>query len=228
MNLALKLYLTFVAGAGIGSTITYFLCKDHYEIENAKALENYSNYTEKRIQNLIDEFESEKEVDEDEDEEPEEVNNEGIKKYHNNSDNVPEYGSKRIFLSKDDRKDIQDAVKKKLNTALISEIEENEFLNQDGKYEKQTIDVLLVDPEKALWGYQTDNEMDVKAKFGKSLEELVGDEIDWSKITDDSGIGVLYFRNDEIMTDFEVVVHSFDAPNPVDAFNNSVKDSIFN
>ena len=95
----------------------------------------------------------------------------------------------------------------------MNEITAEAFEQDDDIYTKQTIDILLRldDSYEAYWGYQTDNQMTCKAKFGKDLEELFGSDIIEQLLNAtpaDEGVGILYFRNDELMTDFELVLHS--------------------
>lgn len=205
-------------GAAGGSVGTYFLVKGRFEAERDEAIEEYAEHAEKRLEALRERFEGISEAEREEndpevmdetDEDPDERkinNNEGVKKYHHyDGDQLPEYASKRVFKKYEEK-----PVKKE--SKLVNEISAEEFEQENEDYTKQTLDILLRldDSYEALWGYQTDNQTTCKAKFGKDLEEMFGTEI-IEQLLDatpvDGDIGVLYFRNDELMTDFELVLH---------------------
>lgn len=205
-------------GAAGGSIGTYFLVKGRFEAERDEAIEEYAEHAEKRLEAFRERFDGISEAEREEnDPEPEETdedpderkinNNEGVKKYHHyDGDQLPEYASKRVFKKYEEK-----PVKKE--SKLVNEISAEEFEKENEDYTKQTLDILLRldDSYEALWGYQTDNQTTCKAKFGKDLEEMFGTEI-IEQLLDvtpaDEGIGILYFRNDELMTDFELVLHS--------------------
>lgn len=209
-------------GAAGGSVGTYFLVKGRFETERDEAIEEYAEHAEKRLERQIEALKEQTVEDIDntlgkrmveknqEAEDPDERkinNNEGVKKYHHyDGDQLPEYASKRVFKKYEEK-----PVKKE--SKLVNEISAEEFEMENEDYTKQTLDILLRldDSYEALWGYQTDNQTTCKAKFGKDLEEMFGTEI-IEQLLDatpaDEGIGILYFRNDELMTDFELVLHS--------------------
>lgn len=206
-------------GAAGGSVGTYFLVKGRFEAERDEAIEEYAEHAEKRLEALRERFEGISEAEREEndpevmdetDEDPDERkinNNEGVKKYHYyDGDQLPEYASKRVFKKYEEKP-------AKKESKLVNEISAEEFEKENEDYTKQTLDILLRldDSYEALWGYQTDNQTTCKAKFGKDLEEMFGTEI-IEQLLDatpaDEGIGILYFRNDELMTDFELVLHS--------------------
>lgn len=209
-------------GAAGGSIGTYFLVKGRFEAERDEAIEEYAEHAEKRLERQIEALKghSEEDVEEKPDhgrykmesevEDPDERkinNNEGVKKYHHyDGDQLPEYASKRVFKKYEEKPKVKES-------KLVNEISAEEFEQENEDYTKQTLDILLRldDSYEAIWGYQTDNQTTCKAKFGKDLEEMFGTEI-IEQLLDatpaDEGIGILYFRNDELMTDFELVLHS--------------------
>lgn len=208
-----------LVGAAGGSIGTYFLVKGRFEAERDEAIEEYAEHAESRIEAFRERFEGDSEAERDEndpedmdetDEDPDERkinNNEGVKKYHHyDGDQLPEYASKRVFKKYEEKPKVKES-------KLVNEISVEEFEQENEDYTKQTLDILLRldDSYEALWGYQTDNQTTCKAKFGKDLEEMFGTEI-IDQLLDatpaDEGIGILYFRNDELMTDFELVLHS--------------------
>lgn len=205
---------TFVGALG-GSSLTYFFIKGRFEAERDEAIEEYAEHAEKRLERQIEALKGQSEEDVEEKPEPEAEdpderkinNNEGVKKYHHyDGDQLPEYASKRVFKKYEEKPKVKES-------KLVNEISAEEFEQENEDYTKQTLDILLRsdDSYDALWGYQTDNQITCKVKFGKDLEEMFGTEI-IEQLLDatpaDEGIGILYFRNDELMTDFELVLHS--------------------
>ena len=65
------------------------------------------------------------------------------------------------------------------------------------------------DSDRAYWGYGTDNQTTVEARFGNPLSFLIGASSRWLNDYADkeSGYGEAYFRNEEMKTDFEIVIH---------------------
>lgn len=201
-------------GAAGGAIGTYFLVKGRFEAERDEAIEEYAEHAESRIEAFRERFECDSDAEREEvdetDEDPDERkinNNEGVKKYHHyDGDQLPEYASKRVFKKYEEKPKVKES-------KLVNEISVEEFEQENEDYTKQTLDILLRsdDSYEAIWGYQTDNQTTCKAKFGKDLEEMFGTEI-IDQLLDatpaDEGIGILYFRNDELMTDFELVLHS--------------------
>lgn len=218
MNKTLVFILGLLTGAAAGSAGTYFLVKQRCEDRAAEEIEMYAEHCEERIRRYAEKDNSEEESDEeasemvDDSEEDEEIkNNEGVKKYHyyNNENNGMTVNQ---LFEKEDKTVTAEEIKKKWeeedSKAGISEIGEEDFLN-DEDFDKQTIDYFFEgDKENAYWGYGTDNQTLVEAKFGKPLKGLIGNAYAWLiDYTDESGIGAVYFRNSEMNTDFEVIIH---------------------
>lgn len=222
-----KLYFVFgaIVGAAGGSIGTYFLVKDRFEAEKIEAIEEYAEHAEMRLERQIEALKDESVGDLDKKlgeklvngvEDPEEAeirNNEGVKKYHHyDGAELPEYASKRVF-GVDKKQPMTSNYVEKKESKLVNEITEQEFETPSEEYTKQTIDILYRsdDTTESYWGYETDNQITVQAKFGKTIEELFGSNI-VDQLLDatpaDEGIGILYFRNNELMTDFEVILHS--------------------
>lgn len=218
------LYFVFglLTGGAAGSAATYFLVKEKFALENEEDMENYSEHCEERIERYKEEIEDLKSKlgvikdpvgkVADDPEEAKIARNEGVKKYHHDNGLGSKYGENRVFEKIEDRP--KEEKKEIKDSKLISDIDEDEFMNQENGYEKQTIDVFLGDDQYmcGVWGYQTDNEDDVDRKWGKELPELIGtahtyDELlSYCKDSED-GIGLAFVRNDEMMIDFELVIH---------------------
>ena len=210
MNKSLCFILGIVTGGLLGTTATYLITKEKFAIENEEDMENYSKHCEERIAKYKEENEDLKNklglVKETPDRipilnDPEEekiAHNEGVKKYHHDNGLSSKYGDTHIF-EKDNK--------------LITDIDEDEFMNEGNGYEKQTIDVFLGDDKYmcGVWGYQTDNEDDVDRKWGKPLEDLIGRSHTYDELLtyckDDDGIGLAWIKNDEMKIDFELVIH---------------------
>ena len=216
---ALYFVAGLITGGAAGATATYFLVKEKFAAENDEDMEAYSEHCEERIAKYREENEDLKKklgvikdpvakVAED----PEEAKiarNEGVKKYHHDNGLSSKYGENHIFEKIEDKPEKKE--EKKL--VLINEIDEDEFMNRENGYEKQTIDVFLGDDRYmcGIWGYQTDNEEDVEKKWNKKLNELVG-SYEYDELLDttrgkEDGIGLLYVRNESLMIDFELVIH---------------------
>lgn len=204
-------------GAAGGAITTYYIVHENAENRADEEIDRYSEYCEERIEKYRLESKGEKmleEIEAEAKEDPDEEkisHNEGVKKYHHSNGLESAYGAKLVF-NKDQKEE-----KKTEDSKLISEINEDDFLNDDGKYDKQTIDVCLGDDADIVgfWGYETDNEEFVDKKFGKTVEQLTGMNFEQllNCVDDDDeegkGVGVLYLRNDEIMTDFEFIIHDY-------------------
>ena len=205
-------------GGGAGSVGTYFLVKEKFAADNEADMENYAEHCEERIARYKEENENLKKklgvisdpkikVAED----PEEAKiarNEGVKKYHHDNGIASKYGDNHIF-----EKEAEKPEEKKDNK-LINDIDEDEFMNQENGYEKQTIDVFLGDDKYmcGVWGYGTDNEDDADRKWGKPLEELIGTSHTYEELLTysekaEDGIGLAFVRNDEMKIEFELVIH---------------------
>lgn len=217
MNKLLYLAVGAILGAAGGSAATYYLSKAKMEDRAADELEDYATHRDEREEALRAEIEdlknklgvvkSVRPTNQSDDEDSEVKNNAGVKKYHHyDSEEVPEYASKRIFKKVTTKE--EEMAKKEVSH--VSEISESLYLDSDR--EKQTIDVLfryIDDAVEEIWGYQTDNQTTVQARFGKKLIDLIGidgeDMLDW--IEPDEGTAVKYFRNSDMGIDFEIVVH---------------------
>lgn len=218
MNKSLYFVIGTILGAAGGSIGTYFLVKGRFKAESDKAIEEYAEHAESRIEAIreryedtltedMDEEESEPENNDEDADERKINNNEGVKKYHHyDGQELPEYAAKRVFKKVVTK---EEEMAKKENSEIV-ELSEQEYLDFAG--EKQTIDALFRyegDKVEELWGYQTDNQTTCQARFGKGFIDLVGidgeDMLDWFE--PDEGVAVRYFLNKEMATAFEVVVH---------------------
>lgn len=202
--------LGFILGAAGGSAVTYYIVNEQRDEE----MDAYAEHCEKRIEKLrnktklieeIDEGLGKKLTDEQNPEDDKINQNKGVKKYHHSDGISSKYGTNHIFETQQD---------KKINKKLISEIEEEEYMNNESEYSKEVIDVLLGDDQDIVgfWGYQTDNEMFVDQKFGSELKDLIGStyyDFDYllNLADEEDGVGSLYIRNDSLMTEFEVIIH---------------------
>lgn len=224
MNKALYFVLGLITGAAGGTAVTYYVVNAKRDEE----LEEYSEHCEERIERFRKKYSDEELVEKiDEDlgkkltNDPEEekiINNEGVKKYHVRPASESRYGENRVFVNNQDEKTRQ-IVKEEINkivkdSKLIEDIDEDEFATEKEGYDKHTIDILLGDDQDIVgfWGYQTDNEMFVDDKYGKDLKTLVGlDQNDYdyllNETENDNEIGTIYARNNELMVDFEIVIH---------------------
>lgn len=217
------LYFTLglVTGAAAGATTTYFLTKEKFAAENDEDMEAYSEHCEERIARYKEENEELKrkiglvKSDPNGDaimRDPEEekiASNEGVKKYHHDNGLGSKYGENHVFEKIADKPE-----EKEKDSKLINDIDEDEFMNTENGYEKQTIDVFLGDDKYmcGVWGYQTDNEDDVDRKWGKPLEDLIGRSHTYEELLtycekSEDGIGLAWVKNDEMMIDFELVIH---------------------
>ena len=219
----LYLGLGTILGAASGSVATYFIVKEKFALANEEDMENYSNHCETRIEKLKEEIKDLKNklgvVKETPDQAPilndpeeEKINhNEGVKKYHHNDGLNSKYGENRVFDKQPMTSNYVE--KKEKDSKLINDIDEEEFMNQENGYEKQTIDVFLGDDKYmcGVWGYQTDNEDDVDRKWGKPLEDLIGQSHTYDELLsyckEDDGIGLVWVKNDEMKIDFELIIH---------------------
>lgn len=201
-----------VTGAAGGSAATYFILKDKMEREKDEEIEEIEAYEKERFENRLARFKEkisnskkmpDKEIDEMPVDREDEViaNNKGVKKYHQETVESA-YGSKRIF---------GDDVKPVKKSKKIKEVNEEEFMNMENGYEKQTVDILLGDDADIVgfWAYETDNEEFVEKRFGKPLNELLDGRTydDLMKYCEDDGLGTLYLKNDDLKIDFEFVIH---------------------
>lgn len=210
--------LGLLTGAAAGGTATYFLTKDKIQADAEEDMENYADHCDARIEKYKEEIKDLKEklglikdptVKPASDPEEEKIaHNEGVKKYHHDNGLSSKYGDNHVFEK------IADKPEEEKDSKLINDIDEDEFMNQENGYEKQTIDVFLGDDKYmcGVWGYGTDNEDDADRKWGKELPQLIGESHTYEELltyceNSEDGIGVAYVRNDEMMIDFELVIH---------------------
>ena len=207
-----------ITGASAGSVATYFLVKEKFAAENDEDMENYAEHCEERIARYKEENEELKKhlgaIKDpvaklaDNPEEAKIASNEGVKKYHHDNGLSSKYGDNHVFEK------IADKPEEEKDSKLINDIDEDEFMNQENDYEKQTIDVFLGDDKYmcGVWGYGTDNEDDADRKWGKELPQLIGESHTYEELLtycekSEDGIGLAFVRNDEMMIDFELVIH---------------------
>ena len=210
------LYFTIglVTGAAAGATTTYFLTKEKFAQQAEEEIEAYADHCEKRIERIraVEDYKK-TEIKENENildpEEEKIASNEGVKKYHHDNGLSSKYGENHVFEKIADKPE-----EKEKDSKLINDIDEDEFMNEGNGYEKQTIDVFLGDDKYmcGVWGYQTDNEDDVDRKWGKPLEDLIGRSHTYEELLtycekSEDGIGLAWVKNDEMMIDFELVIH---------------------
>lgn len=220
MSKGLYFGLGAILGAAGGSVATYFLTKEMFAQQAAEDIEAYAEHCEERIERLTLEMKGMKKMEEDFDNDEESeapltndpnedaINrNEGVKKYHHSNGLESAYGTNQIFEKTEHKL-------KEKDSKLISDIDEDEFMNQENGYEKQTIDVFLGDDKYmcGVWGYGTDNEDDADRKWGKPLEDLIGRSHTYDELLSycegsEDDIGLAYVRNDEMMIEFELVIH---------------------
>lgn len=223
MNKTATFTLGAVLGAIGGSIGTYFIVKEMFAQQASEEIERYAEHCEERIERFrleyvganIDDVEdtSEEKLTDDPDEEV--INkNEGVKKYHHRPDSISSYGTNNIFERIQSEKDRSEIKKQIKDSKLISDIDEDEWMNEENGYDKQTLDIFLGDDKDifGIWGYQTDNEDDADRKFGKPTQELIGSAHTYEELLSyceesEDGIGVTYVRNDELKIDFELVIH---------------------
>ena len=171
-----------VTGASAGATATYFVLKEKFAAEAEDEIEAYAEHCEERIARIRADHKAIEKKDEpverhSNDPEEEKIErNEGVKKYHHNNGLSSKYGDHNIFTNEQSEKEREEIKKQIKDSKLINDIDEDDYMNQENGYDKQTIDVFLGDDEYmcGVWGYGTDNEDDVDRKWGKSLQELIG------------------------------------------------------
>lgn len=223
MNKGIIFGLGVVLGAAGGAVTTYYIVHENAENRADEEIENYAEHCEERIaryrnreietEKFPEEEIPEKSVDPDEEKIK---HNEGVKKYHHENGLESAYGARAFtnVQSEKERKEIKEENRKVGNSKLIHEIDEELWLNTDTGYDKYTIDVDLGDDEDiiGIYGYETDNEEFVEKKFGKSIQELLNgmsyDELlEFTK--NDEETGVLYLRNEDMLADFEMIIHDY-------------------
>lgn len=210
--------LGILTGGAAGAIGSYFVTKSILDAKHEEDIEAYSEHCEERVERFKEENEDLKKklgvikdpvvkYSNNPDEEKIE-NNAGVKRYHHSTGLDSGYGSNNVFGK------ANEAVKEAKDSKLINDIDEEEFMNQENGYEKQTLDIFLGDDRDifGVWGYGTDNEDDADRKWGKPTSELIGtahtyDELLATTKKTEDGIGILYVRNDELKIDFELVIH---------------------
>ena len=219
MNKTVAFILGVVLGGAAGAAATYYISKDKFESDKDEELAEMEEYYEERYKKKLNSLNHPKTIktvpdevegtDKDLREDEKVASNKGVKKYHHDNGLESAYGAARIFG--EDAKP-----KKKKESKLINEISEQEFLNAENGYDKHTVDVFISNEDEepeivGIWAYETDNEEAVDKRFGKSIEQLLNgrtyDDL-CAYIEDGEDIGQLYLKNDELMIDFEFVVHS--------------------
>lgn len=219
MNKTAIFILGVVLGGAAGAAATYYISKNKFESDKDEEIAEMEEYYEERYQKKLNSLNHPKTIktvpdevegtDKDLREDEKVTNNEGVKKYHHDNGLESAYGSTRIF-----GEDAKPKVKKE--SKLINEISEQEFLNAENGYDKQTVDVFVsMDDEEpeivGIWAYETDNEEPVDKRFNKSIEQLLNgrtyDDL-CAYVEEGEDIGQLYLKNDELKIDFEFVVHT--------------------
>ena len=221
MNKSIVFILGTAFGAIAGSISTYYIVRDIKEKEKDEELNDMDDYYQAKIQLLKNPTKDEHiEISQDKtnDSDREKINsNEGVKKYHHDNGLESAYGAARIFG--EDAKPV-----KKEKKSVIHEISEQEFLNVENGYTKQTVDIFMSNDDEepeiiGIWAYNTDNEETVDKRFGKPTNELLNgrsydDLLKYCVDVSDDGdeveesIGTLYLKNEELKTDFEFVIHN--------------------
>ena len=207
--------LGFLTGGAAGAIGAYFGTKAYLDAKHEEDLESYAEHCEERVEKIRNERrgnileEAREAMTRTNNPEEEKIeNNAGVKRYHHATGLDSGYGANNVFGK------VSDAVEEAKDSKLINDIDEDEFMNQENGYEKQTLDIFLGDDRDifGVWGYGTDNEDDADRKWGKPTSELIGtahtyDELLATTKESEDGIGILYVRNDELKIDFELVVH---------------------
>ncbi len=223
MNKALVFFAGLLVGGAAGASATYLILHDRLVAEAQDEIERYAEHCEERIASYRAKYageqpdtppvEAEDEVDPDDRDEALIRRNEGVKKYHHQDEYISSYGANRVFEEKkvtELEKTMKEMnVKGVEDDTSIEEIDEDTYLEESEEYSKEEIDFIYPD-EKAYWGYGTDNEVPVDQKFGKNIFELIGQTSRWlmDYVDKESGIGEVYIRNHNMMTDFYVVIRN--------------------
>lgn len=230
MNKALIFFAGLLVGGAAGASATYLILHDRLVADAQDEIERYAEHCEERIASIRakyageqpDTAPEEEEDEEDPDDRDEALirRNKGVKLYHHTSEYMGSNDTVNSIFEKDkvEEKKVNEELKKEVDAGVekllaetphISEITEEEF-DEDGEYEKQVIDYFFDgDSDRAYWGYGTDNQSTVEAHFGKPLGDLIGAPARWLNdyADEENGYGEAFFRNKELMTDFEIVVH---------------------
>ena len=231
MNKALIFFAGLFVGGAAGASATYLILHDRLVADAQDEIERYAEHCEERIASIRAKYAGEQPdtapVEEEDEEDPDDRDealirrNKGVKLYHHTSEYIGG-GNDTVnsIFEKDkvEEKKVNEELKKEVDAGVekllaetphISEITEEEY-DENGEYEKQVIDYFFDgDSDRAYWGYGTDNQSTVEAHFGKPLGGLIGAPARWLNdyADEETGYGEAFFRNNELMTDFEIVVH---------------------
>lgn len=211
-----------VFGAIAGSITTYFATKRVFAQKAAKAIEDYAEYADDKIQQKIDRLNELINEDAEEvlEEEPEsetdnttEENNEGVKVYQNQY--APQMTLEELANRRKEtgvRNEVIEVTEDKEKVTVhnfpdgIEEVDEETYLADD-EYDRTTLHYVFHE-DKLYYGFETDNE-ELATDFYDvtSKDDVIGPVWRWaSDYTDgESGIGVTYVKNDNLETVFEVL-----------------------
>lgn len=230
MNKALIFFAGLFVGGAAGASATYLILHDRLVADAQDEIERYAEHCEERIASIRAKYAGEQPdtapVEDEDEEDPDDRDealirrNKGVKLYHHTSEYMGSNDTVNSIFEKDkvEEKKVNEELKKEVDAGVekllaetphISEITQEEYDN-DGEYEKESIEYFFDgDSDRAYWGYGTDNQTTVEARFGNPLSFLIGASSRWLNDYADkeSGYGEAYFRNNELMTDFEIVVH---------------------
>lgn len=217
MNKTTYFVLGTVFGAVAGSVTTYFATKRVFAQKAAKAIEDYAEYADDKIQQKIDRLnelinKDAEEVLDEENEEPE-AENEGVKVYQNQY--APQMTLEELANRRKEtgaKNEVIEATEDKEKVTVhnfpdgIEEVDEETYLADD-EYERTTLHYVFHE-DKLYYGYETDNE-ELATDFYDvtSKDDIIGPVWRWaSDYTDgESGIGCTYIKNDNLETVFEVI-----------------------
>lgn len=215
MNKTTYFVLGTVFGAIAGSVTTYFTTKRVFAQKAAKAIEDYAEYADDKIQQKIDRLnklindDAEEALDEDDSTEIEE----GVKVYQ--SQYAPQITLEELAERRKEtgvKNEVIEATDDKEKVIVhnfpdgIEEVDEETYLADDD-YTRTTLHYVFHE-DKLYYGYETDNE-ELATDFYDvaSKDDVIGPVWRWSSdYTDgESGIGVTYIKNDNLETVFEVL-----------------------
>lgn len=230
MNKALIFFAGLLVGGAAGASAAYLILHDRLVADAQDEIDRYAEHCEERIASIRAKYAGEQPdtapVEDEDEEDPDDRDealirhNKGVKLYHHTSEYMGSNDTVNSIFEKDkvEEKKVNEELKKEVDAGVekllaetlhISEITEEEF-DENGEYEKQVIDYFFDgDSDRAYWGYGTDNQSTVEAHFGNPLSALIGASSRWLNDYADkeSGYGEAYFRNEEMKTDFEIVIH---------------------
>lgn len=231
MNKALIFFAGLLVGGAAGASATYLILHDRLVADAQDEIDRYAEHCEERIASIRAKYAGEQPdtapVEDEDEEDPDDRDealirrNKGVKLYHHTSEYMGSNDTVNSIFEKDkveEKKEVNEELKKEIDAGVekllaetphISEITQEEYDN-DGEYEKESIEYFFDgDSDRAYWGYGTDNQTTVEARFGNPLSALIGASSRWLNDYADkeSGYGEAYFRNEEMKTDFEIVIH---------------------